>query len=156
MNNNMLLNRSLAVALACLVFFTSALNSTADQGPAGGLAIGQKWKVDNGLELTFVGVLKDTRRPIGSTRKNEGDAVVVLSAKMKYQPARLYQVRLNDYSGVFPFPHATKDKKGHWLKKRYFVNLDELSPTPVVGKKIRPCDYRLVLFAGLDRILKPF
>jgi hypothetical protein len=155
MKKNMLLNGWLALSLACFVFFACALNSAAGQGPEGGMAIGQKWKVDDGLELTFVGVRNDTRRPIGSTRKNEGDVVVLLSAKMKYQPARLYRVRLNDYMGVFPFPHATKDKKGHWLKKRYFVNLDTLSPTPVVGKKIRPRDYRLVLFAGLDGILKP-
>lgn len=99
-------------------------------------------------------VVKDTRKPAGSTGQRKGDAVVLLRAKMQYQRARFYEVSLNDYSGVFAFPDAIRTKEGKVTKKRYFVNLDTLSPRPQAGVKIRQKDYRLGLYAGLERIIR--
>jgi hypothetical protein len=143
-----------AIMTGLVVCFASTQRLAAGQVPDDGLAVGEKWQVDEGLELTFMKVVKDTRRPAGSTGLGKTDAVVLLRAKMKYQRARFYEVSLKDYSGVYVFPDAIRTEKGKVTKQRYFVNLYTLSPRPQAGVKIRQKDYRLRLYAGLERIIR--
>lgn len=111
-------------------------------GPADGLAVGQSFRFDPGLKLTFVKVRKDNRCPMGALCITEGDAVVVLRAHLPHQEPRTYTLhtrKSGQHVSIPAFPPGTLGFK------TYSVSLVSLTPRPSIGKKTKPSDYRLRL-----------
>ena len=109
---------------------------------ADGLAVGQSFRFDPGLKLTFVKVRKDNRCPMGALCITEGDAVVVLRAHLPHQKPRTYILHTRESGQHVSIPAFPPGTLGF---KVYSVSLVSLTPRPRIGKKTKPSDYRLSL-----------
>ena len=132
---------SFAVAVASLVFTLAATPSALAETP--GLHPGETLRYDEGLRVTFINVLSDSRCPIHALCVWAGDAEVALRIKVGNQPAKTMTLHTNLKPKVLVIPANPPGTVG--IPKSYVISIAALNPLPVAGKKTKPEDYRLKL-----------
>jgi hypothetical protein len=147
MNRRRLLKSLASIAItACLVAGNRAdAGETLRDDPASGknLRVGQSWRYDDGLKITFLAVRDDNRCPIEARCLCEGDAKVVLLVKTVNQAPKkvvLHTSRKPRLVFIPAFPPGTIG-----IPKTYGISVGSLTPDPHIGKKIHQSDYRLNL-----------
>jgi hypothetical protein len=108
-----------------------------------GLAVGQTFRYDAGLKLTFVQVRNDSRCPINARCISAGNAEVVMIAKVGNQPEKIIRLQTHNKPTYVVLPAAPPGTIS--TMKTYYLKIESLSPLPIAGIKTKQSDYRLVL-----------
>lgn len=134
--------RNLALAAIAPVFTTSAASAAAEK--SGSISVGETFRYDKDLRITFLEVVNDSRCPMNAKCISEGDAEILLRVKAGAGPAKNY--RLHTYLKPRRQIISVKYPDGMaGIPKSYQLSIAELSPLPTAGKKTKPSDYRLKL-----------
>lgn len=140
---NILRNLALAaVAPAAALFSTSVASAAAKKNES--IAVGETYRYDKDLRITFLEVTNDSRCPINAKCISEGDAEILLRVKAGAGPAKNYRLHthLKPRRQIIPIEYP-EGMAG--IPKSYQLSIAELSPLPTAGKKTKPSDYRLRL-----------
>jgi hypothetical protein len=115
-------------------------------GKGKGLSVGQTLRYDEGLKVTFLAVLKDSRCPINARCVSAGNAKVLLRVKAGNQKPKIVTLNTAGKQGTHIVIPANKFKDGEMgIPKSYGISVGTLTPQPEIGKKTRQSDYRLKL-----------
>lgn len=107
------------------------------------LQIGQTWRFDDGLKVTFLSVKSDSRCPTGARCISEGDAEVVFRVTAgKGKPRKVVLHTTQDPQFVL-IPAQPAGTIG--IPKSYVIELRALAPYPAIGKEIPDAAYRAKL-----------
>ncbi|RYD31343.1 MAG: hypothetical protein EOP87_14905 [Verrucomicrobiaceae bacterium] len=144
--------RQLIQSLTMAVLGTGALlthraaAATPEQPPKGKrLKVGQTLHHDDGLSVTFLAVLNDSRCPINATCISAGNAKVSLLIKAGNQKPKIVSLNTDGAKNRLVIP-ANKFPDGvAGIPKSYVISIASLDPLPYAGKKTLQSRYRLRL-----------
>lgn len=134
--------RNLALVAIAPVFSNSIASAAAKKSES--IAVGETYRYDEDLRITFLEVVNDSRCPMNAKCVSEGDAGILLRVKAGAGPAKNYRLhthlkpRRQIISVKFPDGMVG-------IPKSYQLSIAELSPLPTAGRKTKQSDYRLTL-----------
>lgn len=134
--------KSLAMPLIAGGSIFATTNASAAETTTDTLAVGQSVRIDKGLKLTFTAVRNDSRCPTGAMCIWEGDATVILEARLPDQPVRTLRLHTNKSPRSVVIPANPPGTVGF---KTYHVRIVSLTPRPRIGAVLKQSDYRLKL-----------
>lgn len=145
--------RQLIQSLAMTILGTGALltnraAAAAPEKPQKGkhLAVGESLRYDDGLTVTFLAVLKDSRCPSNAKCIRAGNAVVSLRIKAGNQKPKIVTLNTDGKKNRRIVIPANKYPEGMaGIPKSYTIGIASLTPLPYAGKKTLQSDYRLKL-----------
>ena len=100
-------------------------------------------RFDEGLKITFLAVINDSRCPIGACCITAGDAEVLLRVRVGKMAPKIISIHTNHEPRVVVLSAVPPGTIG--IPKSYSVSVEELTPRPRIGRKIKQSDYRLSL-----------
>ena len=131
-----------AIAPAAALFSTTVASAASKRSES--ISIGESYRYDNDLKITFLAVTKESRCPMNAKCTSAGDAEILLRVKAGGGPAKNYRLHthLKPRRQIIPIEYP-EGMAG--IPKSYQLRIADLSPLPIAGKKTKPSDYRLKL-----------
>lgn len=129
----------------CALIFSATRASAVDPGNENALHVGETFRYDSGLKITFLAVRKDSRCPINAQCLSAGDAEVVLRVKAGNQAARKVVIHTNLKPRTVVIPENIFPPGMFGIPKSYVIGIARLTPLPHTEEKLLQSDYRLKL-----------
>ena len=123
----------------------SAQDAALNPGTVPSLHVGETFRYDSGLKITFLAVKNDSRCPINAQCIWAGDAEVVLRVKAGNQAARKVVIHTNLKPRTIVIPENVFPPGMFGIPKSYVISIARLTPLPNTESELLQSDYRLKL-----------
>lgn len=134
--------RNLALVAIAPVFSNTVASAASKKSDS--ISIGETYRYDKDLRITFLAVTKESRCPMNAKCTSAGDAEILLRVKAGEGPAKNY--RLHTHLKPRRQIISVKYPEGMvGIPKSYQLSIADLSPLPIAGEKTKQSDYRLKL-----------
>lgn len=132
------------MALASATGLFSVASASAAPGKSETLSVGETYRYDKDLRITFLAVTKESLCPINAMCISAGDAEILVRVKAGAGPAKNYKIH-TDRKPTYQVIPVKYPEGMVGIPKSYTLSIAELSPLPFAGKKTKQSDYRLKL-----------